>query len=133
LELAERVEASAVADRELDGAIHEALGFCLHTMVLKRFEVEPGEGDLLRVCSKCDDRKGAAPLMYTRSIDAASRLVESGKWAITAQGDRGGWEAWAWTGDQAPNWHVGASPALALTAAALRSLTTPDSNAGMSS
>jgi hypothetical protein len=63
------------------------------------------------------------PLNYVGSLDAAMTLVPSpGKWSVTA-GHKGDWQACVWVeGAGFMDWRSAASPALALTAAALRAL-----------
>lgn len=104
LELAERVEAARLPDREIDDAIHIA---------------RTGEKPFNCATSK----------RYTDSLDAAMRLVPEGwNWAC---GPRAEWQAhgrsWAWCDETGEDWEdswnsYAATPALALTAAALRAI-----------
>jgi hypothetical protein len=58
---------------------------------------------------------------FTASLDAAMTLAPNlGKWSITANGDADTWEAFAWVvATGRASWIKAATPALALTAAAL--------------
>ncbi len=71
------------------------------------------------------DGMGGSPAIpaFTASLDAAMTLVpEPGKWSITS-GHGDDWQASVWGLAIKPmEWHSAATPALALTAAALRSI-----------
>jgi hypothetical protein len=112
LALAKRVEALTGPDREVDTWIENHLG-------LARFEpAHPFR-------SHCDGHTRKEPKLYTASLDAAMSLVPEGwNW--------GAWMRHDWLKQNAQVWHLerkgstnngdAATPALALTAAALRAI-----------
>lgn len=121
MEIAARVEAATGADRELDGLIAEAIGvriFSFTNSVL----IDPfGKSDARR------DVQAHSALAYTGSIDAAMSLVPEGYWwkvghvmgpqPLTQN------MSWAFVGPTDSIIRMPApshTPALALTAAALR-------------
>lgn len=99
--LAERAEKATGPDREIDLAIWRM--------------VDPRAAEM--------EAEGRAPLRwlhcYTESLDAAMTLVPEGyDWAVFRT--NGGLTIHAWCGDRVD--HFGETPALALTAASLRTL-----------
>lgn len=111
-ELADRCEAATGPDRELDGAVLIAIG---HAQRRGSFTF------WMNAAGSTNELVGSGCPRYTASLDAAMTLVpEPHKWAITASSHDGGWQAWVWQIEGGPNWHEAATPALALTAAALR-------------
>ncbi len=114
--LAERCEQASGPDRELDIAIL--------TTVLGYRDVH-GDGNLFDrgndgywFVDDCSIHQLPSP---TASLDAAMTLVpEPHKWSITAAHGDDRWQAWVWSINYGPNWYEAATPALALTAAALR-------------
>lgn len=115
-ELAERVEALDGPDREVDCLIGVAIGW---------FITEPNEGwpdrlDYIDIRGIWKTTANFAELVpqFTRSLDAAVTLVPEG-WQYCITESRG---CWVRECDQFPTIHgqAAATPALSLTAAALR-------------
>jgi len=108
-DLADRVEGATVAALVLDEAVGLVFFDGAKTDVTGIIQIGQIERRPFRVPA------------YSASLDAARSLVpEPGKWSITS-GTRGGWEAAVWLVDGlALDWRTAATPALALTAAALR-------------
>ncbi len=120
IELAERCEAAAGPDRGLDAAIYRAVtGNCPHL----NFSTVAGDGDCLaEVCLDCGEEE---PLFvvprYTASIDAATMLLPEGYDFRVERFDENKACAWVWKrGYFALLCHEATTPALTLTAAALR-------------
>ena len=113
LALAERVEAATGADKSLDTWIENHLD-------LARWERAGGYGD--------QDYNRLEPRAYTSSIDAALTLVPSGMpWSINYPANDGGQRSCHGirtkpSADICGVFGCAATPALALTAAALRAL-----------
>lgn len=110
LKLAERAEQATGADRDID-------------IEIGRYMAKIGTFS----CWGCDD-----PLRFTASLDAALTLVPEGAFhGFVMNGDGDGFDAccqFAGPDEEAPEllWHHAATPALALTAAALRALATQE-------
>lgn len=124
LALAERVEAVAGPDDDLNKLIHEALGNCVHRET-EYYCIEDGnDSDSGFTCKFChEDMYGVArELPYTASLDAAVTLVPEGWFNYLGERFDGRWEhtlVWKDNG-MARVASVCSTPALALTAAALR-------------
>jgi hypothetical protein len=125
LELAERCEKATGPDRELDLAISETLGNCLHDPVVKEVAWSDGTKDLVPVCTKCGAKNAYREWrMFTRSLDAAMTLVPEGAtWELTSEGAANVLAPIP----GAPGWFTdepvqASTPALALIAAALRAI-----------
>jgi hypothetical protein len=118
-QLAERAEKATGRDRALELDIHEALGNCVHREK-ERYAVQSDTGFTCKACH--EDMYGAksAPT-YTASIDAALQLVPEGQDAIVRRfpDGRGGAHVYPAMRATLPSLKA-ATPALALTAAALR-------------
>jgi len=113
LALADRVEAATGPDRDIDCWIENRLD-------LAKFVPDspaPHGGGWLD--------KRVEPKPYTASLDAAMTLVPEGAfWSITMRGkQQGGYHACCQI-EGSLDWREGATPALALTAAALRAQAT---------
>lgn len=134
LELAARCEAATGPDRELDEAVWEGLGNCSHKRTKYYFIEDGNDYDSGHTCLDCGkDTYGVSKaLAYTASLDAAMTLVPEGcGFAIRHHPEliRKTWcEVWsheyADPGNDPPDWFKasGATPALALTATAIRAL-----------
>lgn len=123
--LADRVEALSGPDRECDGWIWAHLmsddPYIIGTKE-GRFPQDPIYGvraDIMREVGGKDGADYICAPAFTASLDAAMTLA-SPHWAISANGDMPGWQAMDFAGGNV--WHEAATPALALTAAALRAL-----------
>lgn len=126
--LAARVEAATGADRKLDAEIRCAV-FAPPSAFVKQspyngascIYVVGFDGKVLlwepRGLSQ-EQHLGS----FTASLDAAMTLVPPpAKWSITSSGEDESWQAWVWLeGGSGPERRTAATPALALTAAALR-------------
>jgi hypothetical protein len=137
LELAARAEAAEGPSRELDGLVFAALNSDKQTVIGNepgRFPQKPIYGSITLVMERVGGKDGAdyigAPA-YTASIDAAASLVPKGwYWTLdNYQGVGNPENGRPCTADIAnpPDWDFiqclgAATPALALTAAALRAL-----------
>lgn len=129
-DLIARVEAGEGADRAIDKAVYEALGFCNHKRT-KYYCVEDGnDTDSGFTCLDCGkDTYGAkkAPT-YTASLDAVMALAPEGsRFAVTdiRGGDPETWDESASSGvvafkDRRQFFAEATSPARALLAAILR-------------
>lgn len=141
LALAERCEAATGADRELDKAVYAAIGNCNHERT-KYYCIEDGnDTDSGFTCLDCGaDTYGAkSARAYTASLDAAVTLVPD---SVDSGGERFRVEHWNTNGVHAEHirasaWVAGAArvyaatPALALTAAALRARALSNEGVGL--
>lgn len=123
LALAERVEAAAGADRGLDDTIYQTVtGRCPH----RNLRTVSGDADcLMEVCEDCRDEEPDVRVpIYTASLDAAMSLVPEG-WELSLNTFANPPAASAYCINAAneivrPAKQYIATPALAITAAALR-------------
>ena len=108
--LAARVEAAQGADDALWNDVCVAVGWQQDPIALTWKHVDEP------LVTRC-----FPPPRYLTSIDAAASLVPEGHyWALVMQGAGKTFEAFCAGGNVPMKWHRAATPALALTAAALR-------------
>ena len=125
VQLAEHCEAATGPDRETDAAIFQAIGapvpfqFANKLIALEFNDIE--NAYFARVSDDMQVRY--SPPAYTASLDAAMTLVPEGAfWSITMRGEvHGGYHACCQL-EGGLDWREGATPALAMTAAALWAL-----------
>ena len=119
LALAARVEAAQGADRELDALIYDAVGHFAWWDAIKVVKRSPDRHEALMMNVR------ASNFAPTASLDAAASLVPEGwRWSVetlSSAGPLGLCEHWPQSGQRHPYTRgEAATPALALTAAALR-------------
>lgn len=121
LKLAEQCEQATGPDRELDAAISEALGNCLHTPVVQEVSWSDGTKDLVPVCTKCGAKNAYQEWhRFTASLDSAMTLVPE-EYDFYVADDKHGVHACVNAKPPISGGSLNAAtPALALCAAALR-------------
>ena len=122
LALAERCEAATEYDGRLMAEIDCAVRYSCNTRPAEPDDHPTVEDRTFDPSSIWTPTGWLMSHNYFRRLDDAVEMVpEGGKWSITASYGEGRWEAWVWLADGAPpDWREAATPALALTAAALR-------------